>query len=189
MRDTNMVASLYPIRSMDQNRVIEDYGITIRYASGIVAGDIRFYASQAPDGAICAQLELRSEDIPMSYIADSSRLDFARHAFGRTGVLVSVDPPERFAPAMRFSINIPSEGSRASYNTRYGEAASASVLGEGGTIQTLRTGRRYPGNGSDRIRKMAENRRMRELADDRRKSVVGALSSLAHAISDPSTRA
>jgi hypothetical protein len=157
-------------------------------SSGNVVCYLRIYATEATDGSLCAQFELRSQDIPMSYIAPGQSVDFARYTFGRSGVVVTVDPPKRFAPAMRFSLHIPSEDSRASYCARYVETPATVLQPDGEAISALRARRGNTRDRANRVYQMAENRRRRELANDRGIAVVGALQALAHALSDPGTR-
>lgn len=182
-----MGIGVYPVYSVDKDGKIHDCRIEIRYPDGTLAIDIGFHETEATDGAVRAQFELRSADIPMSCITDGTRLDFARHAFGRSGIVVSLDPPERFAPAMRFCIDIPGQASAASYSTQYGEASTSGVNGQRSSVQKVRTRHGNPLAGDNTLRDMVANLGMRKLANDGSKPKLVSLPSQSDDAPNPGT--
>jgi hypothetical protein len=183
-----MVIGMRELHYVDKNGESAGARVEIRYPGGSLAGSINVYTSETPDGSIRAQLELRFEDIPSTFIPSKSGLDFARHAFGRSGVVVAVDPPERFAPAMRFSIDIPCEASKASYRDWDGKTAIANIGRPRSAIQKVRSGRKDIVKSDDFVSSLAQIGSVRKLANDRRESKLESLSPQPDAVPDPGTR-
>lgn len=155
------------ISYMEQEGDVHDVNVTLRDSRDAMVGSLRFHQDWAEDGSICAQLELRFEDLPSLVTIAEVGLEPQRHASRRTWVLVEVEQRQSFTEPLRFRINIPGKPGTTGPATGDAEAAAATIGPAREAISAVRKG---CGNSSDchyPVCDVAPFGSMRKLANDR----------------------
>jgi len=155
----------------------DEIHISIPDSDGVVVGSISIYKGETSDGSVRAQFELRFADKPSSVYYNGIGVDTARYASRREGVMVTLEPREGDTAPMRFSIYIPGEHSEAGVGVGNEEASTSAVLASRAAISQVRAGCRNTYGCDYPVCDLAENRGMRELADDRCSAVMVPLPS------------
>src|ERR1700722_6446313 len=159
----------------------------IRNADGTMGGSLRLYEGWKADGSVCAQFELRFED--QSSLVTIAELGLADegHEAGRSWVLVKMEPRKSFSEPLRFSIDIPGKPASTGNDTGHSETTVADIIIARQAIQTVRAGCGNP-NGCDYpLCDLAQDRSVRQLADDGCEPVVESLASQSLHSSDSGT--
>lgn len=183
-----MGASMLPVRHLDEGGRLQDDCWQILNSDGVVVFGVGLHATEAPDGSIRAQLELRSPDQSSTVCTASPWVDIARYAVGRSRIVVTLDPESRDTAALRFSIDIPNTTRDFGGNTGNDETSPACVVAEGKAICPMRERRGYTQCSSRRVCQMAANWRSGQLANDWRRAIMESLSALPHDRENPDSQ-
>lgn len=128
------------VLDLGQGGDAETVSASFRNSGSTVGGSVSIHSEWSPDGSVCAQLELRFEDLAsLVTIAEVGLADEGYEA-GRSWVLVKMEPRQSLSEPLRFSIHIPGKPANTGDDTRDTEAAIAIIRAARETIPTVRKG-------------------------------------------------
>lgn len=163
---------------MDATGDFANFNCQIRDSNGIVAGYFRLLQTRQADGSLRAQFELRPEGNGRIAATNHVGMDVAGYEDRRPGFMVEMEQSDGEPCAVRFSVDIPGKTSAVGEYARHVEAWAARFDAKRETVPAMRTGRDNTLLSNSEIRLLAAYRAVRELADDRGISIMGALEAL-----------
>jgi len=179
---------MYRISPLDQNGGDCAQRTEIRNGNGTVVCDFSVHATEAQNGTVRAQFELRFADNKRIVIPADPGVEAYRYATRWAGVLVALESQFVQSDTLRFSVDIPGKASGTSDNARDEETPATLVQRAGSAILAVRARCRntvychYPVCG------MVAHGTMRQLANDGCISILESFPSLTHDAQNTDTR-